>query len=1168
MDYGQNGIPKNPCGDPPGGSGGTQTAPTAEGGALRSQDLRTTADPTGLDGTIIRVDPATGAALPSNPMAGSSDPNTRRIIAYGLRNPFRFTTRPGTNELWMGDVGWSDWEEIDRIGSTSDSTVENFGWPCYEGPSKQAGWDAAGLNLCTSLSAGAVTSPYYSYNHANKVAGESCASGSSSDLGRHLRIEQRVSGRVQRCALLRRLLQGLHLGDEEERGPGPLAGEHRAHRRRRSGTGRASSSALTATCTTPISTAGTVRRIEPTTPPPPGSSYLSDLTWTSMTNGYGPVEKDKSNGESGTGDGNTITLNGSTYSKGLGAHAASDVRYALSSGCTRFKSDVGVDDEVPTTGGSVVFQVYADATKVYDSGTMTGATATKSVDVSIAGATQLRLVVTNAGDNNTADHADWAIARIECGGGGDTTPPTITARTPASGATGVAVDVSPTATFSEAMSPASLTTSTFTLVQQGQSTPLAASVTYSGQTATLDPSANLAANTSYTATVKGGTAGAKDLAGNPLAADASWTFQTGGGTSSSTYLSDLTWTSMTNGYGPVEKDESNGEDSAGDGNTLTLNGTTYTKGLGAHAASDVRYALTSTCTRFKASVGVDDEVPTTGGSVVLQVYADATKVYDSGTMTGATATKSVDVSIAGATQLRLVVTNAGDNNTADHADWALARIECGGGGGGNQAPTPVIDTPASSLTWKVGDPIAFTGHATDPEQGTLPASALSWELVIQHCPSTCHSHSIQTWPGVASGSFAAPDHDYPSYLELKLTATDSGGAIATTTRRLDPKTVQLTFASTPTGLQLAVGSSTAATPFTRTVIVGSLTSMSAVTPQSLGGTTYAFASWSDGGAQSHNITAPATATTYTATYTVQSGPPPSGTYLSDLTWTSMTNGYGPVEKDKSNGESGTGDGNTITLNGSTYSKGLGAHAASDVRYALSSGCTRFKSDVGVDDEVPTTGGSVVFQVYADATKVYDSGTMTGATATKSVDVSIAGATQLRLVVTNAGDDNTADHADWAIARIECGGGGDTTPPTITARTPASGATGVAVDVSPTATFSEAMSPASLTTSTFTLVQQGQSTPLAASVTYSGQTATPRPEREPRREHELHGDGQGRNRGSQGPRRKPARRRRQLDLPDGRRHLLVHLPERPHLDVDDQRLRPGREGRVERRGQRG
>ena len=96
-------------------------------------------------------------------------------------------------------------------------------------------------------------------------------------------------------------------------------------------------------------------------------------------------------------------------------------------------------------------------------------------------------------------------------------------------------------------------------------------------------------------------------------------------------------------------------------------------------------------------------------------------------------------------------------------------------GGGNQPPLPVIDTPASTLTWKVGDQISFTGHATDPEQGTLPASALTWELLLQHCPSNCHQHTLQSWPGVASGSFASPDHEYPSYLELKLTATDAGG---------------------------------------------------------------------------------------------------------------------------------------------------------------------------------------------------------------------------------------------------------------------------------------------------------------------------------------------------------------------------------------------------------
>ena len=59
-----------------------------------------------------------------------------------------------------------------------------------------------------------------------------------------------------------------------------------------------------------------------------------------------------------------------TYAKGLGAHAVSDVRYHFGEGCSRFRADVGVDDEVDASSASVVFQVYADATKVYDSGVM------------------------------------------------------------------------------------------------------------------------------------------------------------------------------------------------------------------------------------------------------------------------------------------------------------------------------------------------------------------------------------------------------------------------------------------------------------------------------------------------------------------------------------------------------------------------------------------------------------------------------------------------------------------------------------------------------------------------------------------------------------------------------------------------------------------------------
>ena len=137
------------------------------------------------------------------------------------------------------------------------------------------------------------------------------------------------------------------------------------------------------------------------------------------------------------------------------------------------------------------------------------------------------------------------------------------------------------------------------------------------------------------------------------------------------------------------------------------------------------------------------------------------------------------------------------------------------------APTATITTPTAATTWKVGDAINFSGSATDPQDGTLPAAALSWSVILHHCPSTCHTHLLQNLVGTASGSFTAPDHDYPSYLEIRLTATDSSGLTDTKSVQLDPKTVSLSFASGPSGLQLVVGSSSTATPFARTVIVGS-----------------------------------------------------------------------------------------------------------------------------------------------------------------------------------------------------------------------------------------------------------------------------------------------------------------------------------------------------------
>ncbi|CAN5874449.1 hypothetical protein BH18ACT11_BH18ACT11_00850 [soil metagenome] len=139
--------------------------------------------------------------------------------------------------------------------------------------------------------------------------------------------------------------------------------------------------------------------------------YLSDMNWTSATNGWGPAEKNMSNGEQAAGDGRTITLNGTAFQKGLGVHAASDVRYNLAGAYSTFSAKVGVDDEVGTRG-SVVFEVWADGAKLYSSGVMNGASNTKDVLLDIRGKNELRLVVTNASDGFDFDHADWAEAMV------------------------------------------------------------------------------------------------------------------------------------------------------------------------------------------------------------------------------------------------------------------------------------------------------------------------------------------------------------------------------------------------------------------------------------------------------------------------------------------------------------------------------------------------------------------------------------------------------------------------------------------------------------------------------------------------------------------------------------------------------------------------------------
>lgn len=149
----------------------------------------------------------------------------------------------------------------------------------------------------------------------------------------------------------------------------------------------------------------------------PGEQWLSDLgdqIVGDLVNGWGPIEFDMSNGEQEAEDGDPMHIDGVFYPKGLGVHAESQVVFDLDGQCTRFRSDVGVDDSRGDQG-SVTFEVLGDGEQLAGpTDVLTGADAAESLDVDIDGVEQLELVVGDGGDGVGSDHANWAGARVTC----------------------------------------------------------------------------------------------------------------------------------------------------------------------------------------------------------------------------------------------------------------------------------------------------------------------------------------------------------------------------------------------------------------------------------------------------------------------------------------------------------------------------------------------------------------------------------------------------------------------------------------------------------------------------------------------------------------------------------------------------------------------------------
>ena len=156
-------------------------------------------------------------------------------------------------------------------------------------------------------------------------------------------------------------------------------------------------------------------RIVGTVPPTPptGADPVSDLPFVSATNGWGPVERDQSNGEQAPGDGGPLTVDRQSHAKGLGTNSVSVVRIYLGGACTHFTSQVGADDE--NASASVTFMASADGHATAPTPTMHVGDALRTIDLDVTGAQLLTLTVGDGGDGNGGDHADWIAPVLTCG---------------------------------------------------------------------------------------------------------------------------------------------------------------------------------------------------------------------------------------------------------------------------------------------------------------------------------------------------------------------------------------------------------------------------------------------------------------------------------------------------------------------------------------------------------------------------------------------------------------------------------------------------------------------------------------------------------------------------------------------------------------------------------
>ncbi|MDI1463310.1 NPCBM/NEW2 domain-containing protein [Catellatospora sp. KI3] len=195
--------------------------------------------------------------------------------------------------------------------------------------------------------------------------------------------------------------------------------------------------------------------------------------------------------------------------------------------------------------------------------------------------------------------------------------------------------------------------------------------------------------------------------GTTQAAPAAGTYQVG----------DMAWLASTNRWGPAERNRSNKEQAAGDGTTLTINGTTYAKGVGVHADSSVHLWLGRACPLFTAQVGIDDEVSSAAAGVRFQVYGDGKLLAYTDVKTASQGATTLSVPTAGYATLELRAADGRNGIDYDHGDWGAATLTCTTAGTGSNASD--LAWTSSSNGWGAAERDQSNGE-TATGDGVVP----------------------------------------------------------------------------------------------------------------------------------------------------------------------------------------------------------------------------------------------------------------------------------------------------------------------------------------------------------------------------------------------------------------------------------------------------------------